>query len=370
MIIRSGKVFGEDKRFTVRDLYIEDGVIVADVDRVKDKTVIDAAGCYVIPGLIDIHSHGALGHDISDADEEGVHTILKYQRSHGITSYCPTTMTLSKTQLEKVLTIAREVKASWQKKNKEAAFIGINMEGPFLDIEKKGSHREEYIIEPDIDYFRKCNELSGGLIRLVTLAPNKKGALAFIKALHGEVRVALGHTAATYEEAKRALEAGASHVTHLYDAMLSMHHREPGLIGAAAEKESCMAELICDGIHVHESMVRAAFKLFPDRIILVSDSIRAAGMADGTYELAGQQVTVLGKLATLENGTIAGSVTNLLDCMRTAISYGIEPETAIAAVTMNPAKSIGIYEEVGSLSIGKRADILLLDEEFRLLQVL
>lgn len=370
MIIKDGDVFGEDNKFKVRDLYIEDGIIVSEADEVTDKTVIDATGFYVIPGLIDIHSHGALGYDVSDANEEGMHSILKYQWEHGITSYCPTTMTLSESQLEKVLMIAKKVKVSQRKEDKEANFIGINMEGPFLDKEKKGSHMEDYIREPDVNYFRKCNELCGGLIRLVTIAPNKEGALEFIKELQGEVKVALGHTAATYEEAKRALEAGGCQVTHLFNAMLPMQHREPGLIGAAAEKDNCMAELICDGIHVHESMVRAAFKLFQDRMILISDSIRAAGMSDGTYELAGQQVTVLGKLATLENGTIAGSVTNLFDCMRTAIAYGIEPETAIAAATVNPAKSIGIYEEVGSLSIGKRANILLLDRDFRLAKVI
>lgn len=370
MIIKNGKVFEEDKRFVDRDIYIENGVIVADIDKVIDKTIIDAEGCYIIPGLIDIHSHGACGYDFSDASENGIHNILKYQWEHGITSYCPTTMTMPKVQLENVMKVAKRVKAAKQKGDQEATFVGINMEGPFLDIKKKGSHLEDYIIEPDIDYFRNCNELSDGMVRLITIAPNKEGAIDFIKELQGEVTVALGHSAAIYEEAKSALDAGASHITHLYNAMLPMHHREPGLIGAAAEKDSCMAELICDGIHVHESMVRIAFKLFPDRIILISDSIRATGMRDGIYELGGQQVKVSGKLATLENGTIAGSVTNLFDCMRTAIACGIEPEVAIASATINPAKSIGIYNEVGSLSIGKKADILLLDKEFQLIKVI
>ena len=369
MIVKNGKVFGEDKKFVLRDLYIEDGIIVGDANEIKDKIVIDAAGCYVIPGLIDIHSHGALGYDFSDADEEGLRKILIYQRTKGITSYCPTSMTLSPEKLEKVLHTARRIKAS-QNVGEEAVLVGINMEGPFLDSEKKGAHLEEYIMEPSIDYFRKCNQESGGLIRLVTLAPNKEGAIEFITNLKGESRIALGHTAATYRTSREAINAGACHITHLHNAMLPLQHREPGLIGAAAENGSCMAELICDGVHVHESMVRASFKLFPDRIILISDSIRATGMEDGMYELGGQQVTVSGKLATLEDGTIAGSVTNLFDCMRTAIAYGIDPETAIAAATMNPAKSIGIYDRVGSLSVGKKADILLLDKDFRLKKVI
>lgn len=370
MIIKNGKVFGEDKSFQKRDIYIENGVIVPNLEQVIDKTIIDADGCYVIPGLIDIHSHGACGHDFSDASEEGIHRILEYQREQGITSYCPTTMTLPRVQLENVMKTAKRVKDKNYHKNKEATLVGINMEGPFLDIEKKGAHLEEYILEPDVDFFRSCNELSGGLVRLITLAPNKKGVVEFIREIQGEATIALGHSAAIYEEAKRALDVGASHITHLYNAMRSMHHREPGLIGAAIEKEGCMAELICDGIHVHESMVHVAFKLFPDRIILISDSIRATGMGDGIYELGGQQVKVSGRLATLEDGTIAGSVTNLFECMKMAIAYGIKPEDAIASATMNPAKCIGIYQEVGSISIGKKADILLLDSQFQLVKVI
>lgn len=369
MIIRNGQVFTEDKTFTVKDIYIEDGIIVSDIIQVKEQTVVDATDCYVIPGLIDIHSHGALGYDFSDADEEGLRRILVYQRTKGITSYCPTSMTLPPDKLEKVLHTAKRIKAS-QNVGEEAVLVGINMEGPFLDSDKKGAHLEDYIMEPSIDYFRKCNQDSGGLIQLVTLAPNKEGAIEFIKNLRGETRIALGHTAATYRMSKEAINAGACHITHLHNAMLPFQHREPGLIGAAAENSSCMAELICDGVHVHESMVRASFKLFSDRIILISDSIRATGMENGIYELGGQQVTVSGKLATLEDGTIAGSVTNLFDCMRTAIAYGIDPETAIAAATMNPAKSIGIYDRVGSLSVGKKADILLLDKEYRLKKVI
>ena len=159
-------------------------------------------------------------------------------------------------------------------------------------------------------------------------------------------------------------------MTHLFNAMLPLGHRAPGLIGAAAEEENCMAELICDGIHVHESMVRAAFKLFPGRIVLISDSMRAAGMEDGTYDLGGQQVTVNGKLATLSDGTIAGSATNLYDCMRTAVSFGIPVEEAIAAATINPARSIGIYDRVGSLSPGKRADVILADRNLKLVKVI
>lgn len=365
MIIKNGLVFGEDKTFTARDLYIENNIIVADIDQVTDKTEVDAAGLYVLPGLIDIHSHGAVGHDFSDADIDGLRNILRYERAHGITSYCPTSMTLPKDLLMKIFATAVEAGGE-----DEAHVAGINMEGPFLDAAKKGAHVEAHIAAPTAEFFRDCNENCNHLIKLVTLAPNTEGAVEFIKQVHEETNISLGHTAADYEASKAALDAGANHVTHLYNAMQPLAHRDPGLIGAAAENPDCMVELISDGIHIHPSVVRVTFKMFPDRVVLISDSMRATGMENGTYDLGGQQVTVVGKLATLADGTIAGSATNLYDCMRTAISFGIPMEEAIAAATMNPAKSIGIYDTVGSLTPGKRADVILADEHLNLVKVL
>lgn len=366
MIIRNGFVYAETRSFTQRDLYIENNTIVKDITQVTDRTEIDAEGLYVLPGLIDVHSHGACGYDFSDADPHGLRCILRYQRAHGITFYCPTSMTLPRERLKEIFASAAAVGEAPD----QAHIAGINMEGPFLDPDKKGAHAQEHIIPPDIRFFRECNASCGHMIKLVTLAPNAEGAIEFIRELHKETNISLGHTAADYNMAKAALDAGANHVTHLYNAMLPFSHREPGLIGAASENTGCMAELISDGIHIHESMIRATFALFPNRVVLISDSMRATGMENGTYDLGGQQVTVTGKLATLADGTIAGSVTNLYDCMRTAISYGIPKETAIAAATMNPAKSIGIYNQAGSLTPGKRADILLVDSEMNLVQVI
>lgn len=244
------------------------------------------------------------------------------------------------------------------------------MEGPFLDPAKKGAHVEEYILDPDVTFFRECNERAKGNIRLVTLAPNMPNAIDFIRELHDETVISLGHTSTDYDTAKEAIATGANHVTHLYNAMMPIAHRAPGLICAAAEAPQCMAEIICDGIHIHQSVIRATFHMFPDRMILISDSMRATGMPNGAYELGGQKVNVNGRLATLDNGTIAGSATNLYDCMRTAVSFGISLEDAIAAATMNPAKSIGIYDEVGSLTPGKRADVLLVDKDLNLVRVI
>lgn len=365
MIITGGAVFQEDKTFAVRDLYIEDGRIVSSPEQVTDKNVINAEGLLVLPGLIDIHSHGAVGHDFCDGDVSGLKKILAYEHAHGITSYCPTTMTLPK---EKLMQIFHGMK-DWRNEEGLSKIVGINMEGPFLDPARRGAHKEEYIISPDPDFFRECNEACGNLIRLVTLAPNTEGAIAFIEEVGDEAVISLGHSSADYETAKKAFQAGASHVTHLFNAMNLLGHREPGLVAAASEAENCMTELICDGIHVHESMVRAAFKLFPDRIVLISDSMRATGMEDGDYELGGQQVTVKRNRALLPDGTLAGSVTNLYDCLCNAVSFGIPIEEAIAAATMNPAKSIGIFHETGSLTPGKRADILLADKNLNLIRV-
>lgn len=366
MIIKNGMVFQENKTFVKQDLYIEKGRIAENPYHLTDTVEIDAADLYVLPGLIDIHSHGAVGHDFSDGNPEGLREILRYEYSHGITSYCPTSMTVEK---DKLLEIFHGMK-DWQNSEGMSHVVGLNMEGPFLDASKKGAHREECIFPPDVDFFRECNSACGNLIRLVTLAPNIKGAMAFIRELKEETVISLGHSAADYETSREALDAGACHITHLYNAMNPLKHRAPGLIGAAAEHENCIAELICDGIHVHESMVRAAFKLFPGRISLISDSMRATGMENGVYDLGGQQVTVEGRLATLSDGTIAGSASNLFDCMRNAVSFGIPLEEAVAATTMIPAKSIGIYDETGSFTPGKRADVILVDKELKLVKVL
>ena len=228
-----------------------------------------------------------------------------------------------------------------------------------------------HILKPDAGFFRELNEYSGNMVKLVTLAPNVDGAMEFIDEVHNEVCISLGHTAADYDTAAEAMRRGAHHVTHLYNAMQPLAHREPGLIGAACDDGQCMAEMICDGIHIHPAVIRATFKMFgPERIVLISDSMMATGMENGTYQLGGQDVTMKDCKATLKDGTIAGSATNLYDCMRKAVSFGVPLEEAIFAATRNPAKSIGIYDEVGSLSVGKKADILLVTDDLELREVL
>ena len=366
MIIKNGNVFQEDGSYKVTDLYIENGRIAASEDEVTDKTQLDAAGLKVLPGLVDIHSHGAVRHDFSDADVDGLKIILQYEKSQGITSYCPTSMTLPKEELLKIFQTAKDV----EQDETCARIVGINMEGPFLDPSKKGAHVEGYIRKPDIEFFRECNEAAGGLIKLVTLAPNMEGSEEFIRELHDEVVISIGHTAADYNCAAEAMKQGVIHVTHLYNAMNPMGHREPGVIGAAADNENCMVELIGDGIHIHPATVRNTFRLFGDsRVVLISDSMMACGMENGEYELGGQKVFMKDRKATLADGTIAGSATCLYDCMKIAMSFDIPEADAIFAATRNPAKSIGVYDRVGSISVGKEADMLLVDDEYHLKQV-
>lgn len=367
MIIKNGKVFQEDGTYAVKDVYVENGRIVASKEELTDLTELDATGLKVLPGLVDVHSHGAKGHDFSDADVDGLKKILQYEKSQGITSYCPTSMTLPKDLLLKIFKTAVDV----EQDETCAHIAGINMEGPFIDPKKKGAHVEGYIARPDAEFFRDCNKASGNLIKLVTLAPNVDGAEEFIKECKDETCISLGHTNAGYDCAKAAMEAGALHVTHLYNAMNPMGHREPGMIGAAADNKDCYVELIGDGIHIHAATVRNTFRLFgKERIVLISDSMMATGMENGTYELGGQEVTMKDRKATLADGTIAGSATNLFDCVRSVISMGVPEDEALLAATRNPAKSIGIYDTVGSLTPGKRADIVLVDEDLKLVKVL
>lgn len=366
MIIKRGKVFQEDGNFLEQTLYVNDHRLVDKAEYQYDGEVIDAEGLLVLPGLVDIHSHGAAGEDFSDGNPEGLKKILQYEKRCGITSYCPTSMTFPKERL-------RQIFASIKGAQTEdgATVVGINMEGPFLDPAKKGAHVEKWIAAPDVAFVRELNQDADGLVRLVTLAPNMDGAEEFIKEMHEEVCISLGHTAADYDCASRAMKLGAHHVTHLYNAMQPFGHRAPGLIGAAMDDPECMVELICDGYHIHPSAIRAAFRMFgPERVILISDSMRATGMENGTYELGGQEVTVKDRKAVLKDGTLAGSATNLYGCMCKAVEFGIPLEQAIMAATANPARSIGIFDQVGSIRIGKQADLLLVSENLELKRVI
>ena len=375
MIIRNALVYGEDKTFSRLDIRIEEDVfteICPSLAPSENESVLDADGLYAIPGLIDIHFHGCMGHDFCDGTVEAIDAITRYEASCGVTSVCPATMTVSPESLVQVMDAARTYNESPARPG-QASLVGINMEEPFISEAKKGAQAAEHIRLCDEALFCSLQERSGDLIKLVDIAPENEGAMEFIDALHDKVTISLAHTTADYQTAKEAYDRGARHATHLYNAMPPFTHRAPGVVGAAFDSPHCRAELICDGVHIHPSVVRATFQLFgDDRMILISDSMRAVGMEDGQYTLGGQDVAVKGKYATLvSDGTLAGSVTNQMDCMRTAVKeMQIPLESAIACATMNPAKAIGIYDRYGSISTGKIANLVLLDQDLNLRQVI
>ena len=359
MLIKNGFVFCED--FSVRE-----GDVYTELDRISDSQsqseVLDATGCIVAPGFIDIHIHGANGTDFCDSTHEAHANIARYLASVGVTSYLGTTMAMQKPVLLDMLRSANEFMDNPAADG--ATMRGINLEGPFAAVEKKGAMDPNNLIDPDYDLFVELNEACGGRIRLNDVAPEKPGALDFIARTSEVCVVSLHHTSADYELAKKAFLLGASHVTHLYNAMNSFSHRAPGLIGAAADFASSV-ELISDGHHVHPAAVRIAFSIFgEDRVCLISDAMMACGMPNGDYELGGQKVTVTDGLATLASGTIAGSATPLTESFRRAvIEFGIPLESALRAATANPARVLGMEDEIGSIAVGKRADLTLLDAE-------
>ncbi|MBQ6843314.1 MAG: N-acetylglucosamine-6-phosphate deacetylase [Agathobacter sp.] len=360
MIIKNGRVFTEEGAFVEKELYI-------DGDKISNTVigeVIDATGLYVIPGLTDIHFHGCVGYDFCDGTPEALEKMADYELANGVTTICPASMTFSEEQLTNIFANAANYKSE-----KGATLVGINMEGPFISMEKKGAQNGEYIHRPDADMFDRLQTAANGLIKLCDIAPEVDGAMDCIEKISDKVTVSMAHTAADWDIATEAIKKGAKHVTHLYNAMPPYSHRAPGVIGAACDNEQVMVELICDGIHSHPSTVRTTFKMFgDDRIVLISDSMEACGLEDGQYSLGGQEVTVKGNLAILtELGNIAGSVTNLMNCMRKAVKeMGIPLESAVKCATMNPTKAIGIYDNYGSLTVGKQADIVLLDEDLEI----
>ncbi|MEQ2455371.1 N-acetylglucosamine-6-phosphate deacetylase [Flavonifractor hominis] len=361
MRITGGRVFDAQEGFVSRDVCF-DGRLISNSS--ADGKTYDATGCYVIPGLTDLHFHGCVGHDFSDADPEGLEKMAQYELSRGVTQICPAGMTLSEEQLTKVCQVA----AAHRRQDKVGAVLcGINLEGPFLSMAKKGAQNGEWLHRPDADMFRRLNAAAEGLVKLVSVAPEEPGAMEFIESVEGEVTVSIAHTTADYDIAVEAFRLGARQVTHLFNAMPAFGHRAPGVVGAALDAPQCKVELICDGVHIHPAVVRAVFKMFgPKRVILISDTMRAAGMPDGAYTLGGQDVTVKGKYATLADGTLAGSVTDLMSCMKTAVSFGIPLADAVRAAAVNPAKAIGIFSRAGTLEPGKRANLVVLDENLNL----
>ena len=363
MLIRNGLVYTENFTFEKLDIAFADGVITAigaPGTLPEEAETLDAAGKYILPGYVDLHVHGAFGTDFCDGTAADIRNMAAWEATQGVTSFCGTTMTFSEEILNGIVDAANEVMAA--PGEKESTLRGINMEGPFISMAKKGAQNPAYIMAPDIAMFKRLYERSGNRIRLVDIAPEEPGSMEFIAAAKESATVSLAHTTANYDTAAAAYKAGASHATHLFNAMPPFAHRDPGVVGAAGDY-AAHVEVISDGIHLHPSVVRNTFRMFGDeRICLISDSMCAAGMPNGVYSLGGQTVYVNDSKATLEDGTIAGSAVCLAEMVRRAVSFGVPMEKAIRAATANTAQASGLWDTVGSLAVGKCADVLVMDE--------
>ena len=369
----NGVLYGEDFTFHRGGFSVENGrfskVWQGDCP-VETGTAVDLNGAAVIPGLIDIHFHGGVGEDFTSGTYEGLCRVAAWLLQNGVTSFSIGSVT----QTEEVLTKAFCNAARFAKERPQGTsrIEGITMEGPFFSKEKKGAQSEEYLHLPDAGMVERLSGASDGLLRVIAVAPELPGSMEWIERLSGMYRISLGHTAADYDCCREAFSRGASQVTHLFNGMEPLHHRAPGLIAAAAEQESVRAELICDGVHVHESVVRLAFRLFgAERIILVSDGLSVCGLeTDGIYGSGEDALLLQNGAAYLTDGeTLAGSVTPLFSCMRNAIRFGIAPEDAVRAATANPAEALGAYAHTGSISAGKWADFVVCDADFQIRQV-
>lgn len=355
MRYENGWIFA-DGRFVRGGFSVENGRFAHVLEDVPGPAE-DLDGALVIPGLVDIHVHGCAGADFSDGDYAGLVRMARYLARRGVTSFAPASMTLPYDALDKAFHAAARLRREGLADG--ARLMGIQMEGPFLSREKRGSQNPAYLRLPDWDRFLRLYDAAEGLLRIVDVAPELPGTVEFTRRASEKCRVSVAHTAAGYDQAAAVFDAGATHLTHLFNAMSGIHHRHPGPIGAASERENVTAELICDGIHVHPSAVRMAFRLFPGRICLISDALRCCGMADGSYSLGGQEILLSGGVARLTGGAIAGSAADLYQCMRRAVSFGIPREQAVWAATALPARVIGRESETGAIADGRAADFVI-----------
>lgn len=355
MKYKNGVVFTEDFVFVKKDFSVNEGLFSWFCMEADQE--IDLGGRYVLPGLVDLHLHGSAGVDFCSADMGALKKLAVYLARNGTTSFAAANFSLPLETLRRSFKTAGEFyRAQGEERRRTgnaggAKLCGIYMEGPFLSVEKRGGHEEQYLRLPDAEILGELFAVSNDLIKLVCIAPELPGATAFIRQAQKTCVVSLGHTAADYEQAAEAFSAGARQITHLFNAMNPFLHREPGLIGAAADHERVRAELICDGIHIHESAVRAAFRWFTGaRIILISDAASTCGVEEGAVRQA--------------DGRLAGSNANLFDGLKKAVEFGIKPEDAIRAASINPALSLGVADRVGSLAEGKQADFLICNQDF------
>ena len=364
MFYKNARIFGSDFQFHLGAFEVKDGRFGAVLPEEVPADAIDLNGATVIPGLVEVHSHGNSGADFSDGDYEGLKRMAAHYAQCGVTSFAPASMTLPYEVLEKAFATAKKLVE--EAPAGCSVLRGIQMEGPYFSYKKRGAQNADYLKEPDFEGFKKLYEDCGGLVRIVDIAPELSGAVEFVEKASKLCTVSVAHTDSDYEHARAAYDAGATHLTHLYNAMPGINHRNPGVIPAAVETPGVRAEIISDGYHIHPAAVRLAFSMFGgDRMVLISDSGRCEGLPEGSkFELGGQDAWLRGGVAKLADGTIACSATNLYDCMKNAISFGVKEEDAVRAASYNPACAIGADKEVGSIETGKVADFVVCSADY------
>lgn len=359
MFYKNARILTGDFEFKTGAFEVKDGKFGAILPETVPEDAVDLHGATVIPGLIEVHSHGNSGYDFSDGNYEGLVEMAKFYLSCGVTSFAPASMTLPYDVLEKAFATAKKIVE--EKPEGCATLRGIQMEGPYFSYKKRGAQNADYLKEPDFEGFKKLYDGCDGLVRIVDVAPELPGAAEFVAKAKELCTVSIAHTDSDYDHAKAAIDAGVTHLTHLYNAMPGIHHRNPGVIPAAVENGNVRAEIICDGHHIHPASVRLAFTMFTGKnMILISDSGRCAGQSEGTrFDLGGQMATLTGGVAKLDDGTIACSATNMWTCLTNTISWGVKEEDAVRAATYNPACALGVQDVVGSIETGKQADFLI-----------
>lgn len=365
MILKNAEVFNGDFEKIRADVKI-DGEKISKIGNFSSEDGLDLTGLVVMPGLIDMHIHGCGGADTGDATPEALETMSQTLVKNGVTSFCPASMTLS---FEEPTKIFANIDAMKDKVG--GAYIhGANMEGPYIAMSKKGAQNPLYVRNPDKEEFKKLYEGCNGAIRVVDIAPECDGGDEFIKEIQPICPVSIAHTDAGYDEAVHAIELGVRHITHLFNAQSGLHHRKPGVVGAAFDvgrANGVRAELICDGFHIHPATLRIAFReMGEDGTVIISDSMKAAGCPDGDYDLGGQPVYVRDGKALLADGTIAASTSNVYKELKNVISFGIPEKQAVKSATINPAKAIRVDDKTGSIEEGKLADILVVDKDYNI----
>ena len=364
MFYKNARIFTSDFQFHMGAFEVKDGLFGEVLPENVPADAIDLQGATVIPGLVEVHSHGNSGYDFSDGDYEGLKKMAAYYAQCGATSFAPASMTLPYEVLEKAFVNAKKL----VQEDIEGLSVlrGIQMEGPFFSYKKRGAQNPDYLMEPDFEGFKKLYEACDGLIRIVDVAPELPGAAEFVAKAKDYCTVSIAHTDSDYDQAKAAVDAGVTHLTHLYNAMPGINHRNPGVIPAAAENPNVQAEIISDGYHIHPSAVRLAFSMFKNRMILVSDSGRCAGQPEGTqFDIGGQMGELKGGVARLvADGTICCSASNMWLCLQNTVSWGIPEEEAVRAATYNPARAIGADKVVGTIETGKRADFIVTNADY------